>query len=49
MVIFAFSRGGYLKSILLGGDNDQDNETLQKALNRLLNPSHFGWIRKLFR
>ena len=45
-VIFTFSKTGYLKAILLGGDSEEDQKTLEKALDRVLNPP--GWMRRLF-
>ena len=37
-VIFEFSKGGYLRAILLSGETDEENVILQKALNRIFNP-----------
>lgn len=45
---FEFTSSGYLKAILLNADNEKDQATLEKALDRLLNPCHFSWIRRLF-
>ena len=46
---FEFTETGYLKAILLSAGSEKDQATLEKALDRLLNPKHFGWIRKLFK
>lgn len=44
-----FSQTGYLKAILLNAETDGDEEILDRALTRILNPGHLGWIRRLFR
>ena len=44
-----FSETGYLKTILLNAENDCDQEILERALTRIMNPGHLGWIRRLFR
>lgn len=44
-----FSRTGFLKAILLNAETDSDQMTLERALFRILNPGHMGWIRKIFR
>jgi len=46
---FEFSETGYLKAILLNADSERNQATLERALDRLLNPQHFGWIRRLFK
>jgi hypothetical protein len=44
-----FSPTGYLKAILLNAETDSCQAMLEKALFRVLNPGHLGWIRRLFR
>ena len=44
-----FTESGYLKAILLNAGSKRDQATLEKALNRLLKPSPFSWIKRLFR
>ncbi len=44
-----FSPTGYLKAILLNAETDTDQVTLERALFRVLNPGHMGWLRRLFR
>ena len=46
---FEFTGTGYLNSILLNAESEKDQATLEKALDRLFKPQHFGWIRRLFR
>jgi hypothetical protein len=43
-----FSPTGFLKAILLNAETDSDQATLERALFRVLNPGHMGWIRRLF-
>ena len=45
---FEFTESGHLKAILLSAGSDKDQAMLERALNRLLNPGHFGWIKRLF-
>jgi hypothetical protein len=47
--IFEFTETGLLKAILLNAPNEEGEKILQRALDRLLNPTHWGWIRKLFK
>jgi len=44
-----FSSSGDLKTILLNAENDGDQETLERALYRLLKPDHAGWFQRLLR
>jgi len=46
--VFEFSKTGYLKAILLNAENEKDQATLERALDRLVRPQHVGWIRRLF-
>jgi hypothetical protein len=46
-IIMEFTRTGYLKSVFLGGSNDEEQETLSKALDRIFSPP--SWIKRLFR
>lgn len=46
---FEFSRNGYLRTIYLNVPTDRDQATLERALNRLIRPSHGSWVRRLFR
>lgn len=48
-VTMEFTSTGYLQSVLLNAQNDGDEATLDKALNRLLKPGHFSWVRRLFK
>ena len=43
-----FTPTGYLKAILLNAETDGDQEILERALTRIMNPGHLGWIRRLF-
>jgi hypothetical protein len=44
-----FSSTGYLKAILLNAETTNGQAVLERALFRVLNPGHLGWIRRLFR
>lgn len=44
-----FSETGYLKAVYLNAESEGDQATLERALNRLLKPGHFSWIKRLFR
>lgn len=44
-----FTPTGYLKAILLNAETDGDQATLERALTRIMNPGHLGWISRLFR
>ncbi len=46
--LFEFDNKGNIQAIFLNAGNEKDQATLEKALNRLLDPGHFGWIKKLF-
>lgn len=46
---FEFTKAGYLKAILLNAENEGDQKTLEKALDRLFKPSHLSWVRRLFK
>ena len=48
-VVFEFTRTGFLKAILLNAPDDEGQATLERALDRLCKPRHFGWIRRMFR
>ena len=48
-VTMEFTSTGYLQSILLNAQNDGDEMVLDRALNRLLKPGHFAWVRRLFK
>lgn len=47
--VFEFTETGYLKAILLNVGSVKDQETLERALDRLFKPSHLSWVRRLFR
>lgn len=47
-VTMEFTSTGYLQSVLLNAQNDGDEAVLDKALNRLIKPGHFAWVRRLF-
>lgn len=44
-----FSETGYLRAVYLNAKTDGEQETIERALNRLIKPGHFSWIRRLFR
>ncbi len=44
-----FSKTGYLTAVYLNASTDGDQETLERALNRLLKPTHISWIKRLFK
>lgn len=46
---FEFTETGYLKAILLSAGSEKDQETLERALDRLFKSSHFRWIKRLFK
>lgn len=48
-VTMEFTSNGYLQSILLNAQNEGDEAVLDRALNRLLKPDHFAWMRRLFK
>lgn len=43
-----FSETGFLTAVYLNAETDSDQATLERALNRLLKPSHISWIKRLF-
>lgn len=45
--LFEFTPTGRVRSIYLNAENDRDQITLEKALDRLLKPQ-FSWMKKLF-
>jgi hypothetical protein len=47
-IVFKFSKGGWLKAILLNAETDRDQAILEKALDRLIKTAHFSWLRRLF-
>ena len=47
--VFVFTENGFLKKIMLNAETEKDQETLERALNRILKPLHFSWVRRLFR
>ena len=46
---FIFTGVGNLKAILLNADSEKNQATLERAMDRLLNPSHLGWFKRLFK
>jgi len=44
-----FTSTGYLKAILLNAETDGDQATLERALTRIMNPGHRGWIGRLLK
>jgi hypothetical protein len=44
-----FSDTGYLRAVYLNAETNGDQETLERALSRLIKPGHFSWVRRLFR
>jgi len=47
--VFEFTKAGYLKAILLSAENESDQATLERALDRLFKPGHLSWVRRLFK
>lgn len=47
--VFEFTRTGYLKAVMLNAPDEQAQDALERALNRLFKPDHFGWVRRLFK
>jgi hypothetical protein len=48
-VLFKFTESGYLKAVFLNANTKEDQEILEKALDRIIKPSHLNWLRRLFR
>jgi hypothetical protein len=46
--IFEFTDCGYLRAILLNAGCEEDQITLERALDRLIRPQHTSWIKRLF-
>jgi hypothetical protein len=46
--LFRFTQSGRLKGILLNAEGDADQVILEKALQRLLRPQQFEWLKNLF-
>jgi hypothetical protein len=46
---FEFTETGYLKAILLNAESDEKQATLERALDRLLKPDSYGWIKRIFK
>jgi hypothetical protein len=46
---FEFTKTGYLKAILLNAESEKDQATLERTLDRLFKPDHYGWIKRLFK
>ena len=46
---FEFTATGYLHAVYLNAETDSDQETLKRALKRLLRPDHIGWFQRLLR
>ncbi|MDM7986190.1 MAG: hypothetical protein QUS13_02515 [Smithella sp.] len=44
-----FTESGYLKAILLNADRERDQQTLERALSRLMKSDHSCWLRRLFK
>lgn len=44
-----FTESGFLKSISLNADSDGNQETLERALSRLIKQQHFSWVRRLLK
>ncbi len=40
---------GYLKTVLLNAETNDDCEMLERTLFRIMNPGCLGWIRRLFK
>lgn len=49
MANLEFSETGYLKAVYLNAETEGDQATLERALNRLLKPGCFAWIKRIFR
>ena len=44
---FEFSPTGYFRAIYLNIPTDKDQATLERALDRLIQPAHGSWIKRL--
>lgn len=47
-VTFKFYPTGKLKAIFLNVDNSEDQEILERALEKLIRPEKRGWLQRLF-
>ncbi len=47
--VFEFTEAGFLKRVFLNARTDEDAAVLERAIARLIDPSHFGWLRRLIR
>jgi len=48
-VVFEFNVNGNLKAIFFNAETDRDQAILERSLNRIIKPSQFEWLRRLFR
>ncbi len=48
-ILFKFTKNGYLRTVFLNANTKEDQEVLEKALDRIIKPYHFGWLKRLFR
>lgn len=44
-----FSETGYLKAVYINAETDGEQAMIERALDRLIKPGHFSWIKRLFR
>ena len=47
--VLEFNPNGDLKNIFLNSQDDRDQFILQRGIERLIRPYHFGWVRRFFR
>ena len=47
--VFEFNREGRLKAVYLNAESTRDQDILERSLDRLIKPSHLGWLKRLFR
>jgi hypothetical protein len=47
--VFEFTATGRLKAVYLNAQNEEDQDVLERGLNRIINPSHLGWFKRLFK
>jgi hypothetical protein len=46
--LFEFYSTSALKGIFLGAESEEDQKILETGLRRILKPSHFEWLKRLF-
>ena len=46
--VFEFTNTGRLKAVYLNARSVQDQDVLEKGLDRIINPTHLSWFKRLF-